>query len=120
MHILNLQPFLHRNKTIIARCWPKRFRAGCLLVLLALLPLCAAAQFAVTDGLVLWLKADEGVATDINGFVTDWADASLNLNDAAQHDVSIAPLLVVNAVNSRPVVRFDGVDDYMEIANAAT
>src|SRR3954464_12830619 len=120
MHILNLQLFPHRIKTLLANHAFKPFPRAFLLALLSLLPLAAQAQLAVTDGLVLWLKADDGIAADANGFVTDWAAASLNLNDAAQHDVSLAPLLVNNAVNGRPVVRFDGVDDYMEIANAAT
>src|SRR5262249_38983176 len=80
----------------------------------------ASAQLSVTDGLVLWLKADDGVATNTDGVVTDWADQSPNLNDAAQHDTTLAALLVPGAVNGKPALRFDGVDDYMEIANSAS
>jgi hypothetical protein len=74
----------------------------------------------VNANLQLWLAGDTGVATSPEGVVTDWADQSPNLNDAAQHDITQAPLLVAGAVNGKPALRFDGVDDYMEIANSAS
>lgn len=99
-----------------------RVRPGGPIVLLTLLLSLAASQaeLSVTDGLMLWLKADEGVVTNAAAGVTDWADASMNLNDAAQHGEGLAPLWVPNAINGLPAVRFDGVDDYLEIATATT
>src|SRR5205085_4031851 len=70
-----------------------------------------APSLSVTDNLQLWLAGDNGVATSPEGVVTDWADQSPNLNDAAQHDTTQAPLLVASAVNGKPALRFDGVDD---------
>ena len=91
-----------------------------LLLLACLLGTALPSHAQTTSGLVLWLKASDGVATNLDGTVSDWADASLNLNDAAQHTAGLAPLLVPNAVNGQPALRFDGADDYLEIANAAT
>ncbi len=91
-----------------------------LLLLTCLLGMALPSHAQTTSGLVLWLKANDGVATNLDGTVSDWADASLNLNDAAQHTAGLAPLLVPNAVNGQPALRFDGVDDYLEIANSAT
>ena len=91
-----------------------------LLLLACLLGTALPSHAQSTSGLVLWLKANDGVATNLDGTVSDWADASLNLNDAAQHTAGLAPLLVPNAINGQPALRFDGVDDYLEIANSAT
>src|SRR5262245_55091561 len=94
-------------------------RLGMVLASLVLVGIPAVVEAQPTgNGLVLWLKAGEGVAASAEGFVTDWADASGNLNDAAQHEADLSPLLVVNAVNGQSVLRFDGTDDYLEIANA--
>ena len=64
--------------------------------------------------------AGVGVATGGGGEVTDWADQSPNLNDAAQRTPGEEPLLVSNAINGKPVLRFDGADDYLEIPNSAS
>lgn len=71
-----------------------------IVTLLVLLACLGGVQAQPTSsGLVLWLKADAGVVTNADGLVTDWADVSPNLNDAAQHTDGLAPLLVPNAVN---------------------
>ena len=61
-------------------------------------------------GLQLWLKADAGVDT-LNGTVSRWHDQSGNGNDALQPDTARQPFLLGNAVNGKPALRFDGVND---------
>lgn len=70
-----------------------------------------------TAGLQLWLKADAGV-TAVGGAVTAWADQSGNGNNAMQaFDVS-APVLVNDAVNGKPALRFDGELRYLDVASS--
>ena len=62
----------------------------------------------VTDGLVLHLDADSGVAASGSNVVT-WSDQS-----GAANDVSFlggAPLFVSNGLNGQSYLRFDGIDD---------
>ncbi len=72
----------------------------------------------VQEGLQLWLKADAGVTADGEGLVTDWNDQTANANNATQFDPAKSPKLVANGVNSKPVLRFDGTDDYLEIPDS--
>ena len=78
----------------------------------------APASLSVTNGLQLWLKADAGVTKDTTGAVTAWADQSGKNNHAAQVDPTLAPTLVDNAVNGKAAIRFDGADDYLDVASA--
>lgn len=79
-----------------------------------------------TDGLQLWLRADSGVDADGAGSVSVWHDQSMSANDAYQDNAwaippdSHQPLLVPDAWGGKPVVRFDGVDDYLAIFNNPT
>ena len=57
---------------------------------------------------VLWLKADVGVTTNGNGFVTLWQDQSGNGNNAAQSNTNKSPRLINNVFGGKPVLRFDG------------
>jgi hypothetical protein len=50
--------------------------------------------------------------------VTQWNDQSTNGNDAVQAVDAQAPLLVNGALNSRPVLRFDGSDDFLDVADS--
>lgn len=71
------------------------------------------------DSCVLWLKADAGVT--LNGStVSAWADQSGNGNDAVQATAANQPLYVANQLNGEPVIRFDGSNDYLIIADDAT
>jgi hypothetical protein len=67
-----------------------------------------AAAVKKLPGLVWWLRADAGVQADANGAVTVWEDQSGLGLSAAQADPSRQPLLVPNALNDKPAVRFDG------------
>ncbi|MEL6558025.1 MAG: Calx-beta domain-containing protein [Bacteroidota bacterium] len=72
-----------------------------------------------TDGtseLVLWLKAD-GINTLNNGDpVIIWPDASGYNRNATDGSVPAAsrPTYITNVINSKPIVRFDGLDDYLD------
>lgn len=78
--------------------------------------LAADPALTVLDNLQLWLKADTGVTATGAGAVTEWADQSGQNNHALQTDEAMAPLLVPNALNTKPVLRFDGTDDYLDVA----
>jgi uncharacterized protein (DUF2141 family) len=71
-------------------------------------------------GLRLWLRADAGITASASGAVTAWADQSGSNNNAVQATESKAPKLVASALNGKPVLRFDGVDDYLDVAQAAS
>ncbi len=66
------------------------------------------------DGLQLWLKADTGVTYDAAG-VSAWADQSGNGYDAGQTAISRRPAFAAHGIGTKPVVRFDGADDFLAI-----
>ena len=78
----------------------------------------SAPSLSATNGLQLWLKADSGVTTNAGGGVTLWSDQSGHGNDGAPFDDAGAPLWVDQALNGRPVLRFDGQDDYLDVASS--
>ena len=61
-------------------------------------------------GLQMWLRADAGVDT-VLGTVRRWHDQSGNGNDAIQADASRQPIVLPNALNGKPAISFDGVND---------
>jgi Secretion system C-terminal sorting domain len=63
-----------------------------------------------TNHMRLWLKGDAGVVLD-GSRVTKWMDQSGEGNDAVESDTSRQPIIVNNALNGYPVMRFDGVND---------
>jgi len=81
------------------------------------------ASLTVTDGLALWLRSDAGVTTNASGAVVSWTDQSGNGNNAGPLSGgtgSDMPLLVQNAVNGHPALRFDGVSSVLEIPNSSS
>lgn len=69
-------------------------------------------------GCVLWLRADS--VSGANGSsVASWADESGSGYSAAQGTASKQPTLRTNVLNGKPVLRFDGVDDFLSIADFA-
>jgi YD repeat-containing protein len=62
----------------------------------------------------LWLRADAGLTV---GPVALWSDQSGNSKHATQTVATNQPLLVQNAVNGRAAVRFDGANDYFNVAD---
>src|SRR2546425_7339765 len=77
-----------------------------------------AQVLTVTNGLQLWLKADAGVTTNAAGGVMQWDDQSGMANNAAQADENLSPTLVNGAINNRPVLRFNGLTNYLEVADS--
>jgi len=72
-----------------------------------------------TNGCALWLKADVGVTTNLDGTVATWADQSGNGNNAAQDLVLTYPSPVLtNDLGGRPVLSFDGTIRYLVIPDA--
>jgi hypothetical protein len=71
----------------------------------------------VRGDLALWLAADRMVETDSSGGVQSWSDLlcdpSQTFQVALQLDPAARPRLVSDAVNGRPAVRFDGIDDFL-------
>jgi len=71
-------------------------------------------------GCKLWLKADVGITKDGGDLVSNWADQSGNSNDLAQATGTNQPLWVDSAHASKPTIRFDGVDNFLQIQPFAT
>ncbi len=71
-------------------------------------------------GLQVWLRADQGV-TQSGGTVSAWYDQSGNGNNAMQTDSTKQPAFVTSTtgLNSQPVLRFDGSNDFLSIADTA-
>ncbi len=74
------------------------------------------------DGLQLWLKADAGTFQDSakttpsasdGDVIGAWADQSGQGNDATQVTTANKPLLKLAIQNGRPVIRSDGVNDFL-------
>src|SRR3989304_1431184 len=84
--------------------------------LLVLTGVSARAQtLSVTNGLVLWLKADAGVETNISGVITQWLDMTTNGNHAI---ATAGPTLVPNAMNGLPLARFNGTSINLQVASS--
>jgi hypothetical protein len=72
-------------------------------------------------GLRLWLDAaDTNTLSAEDGRVAVWAEKSGNTNHAWQADPTRQPLHVPAAANGLPMLRFDGVDDYLRIPRITT
>lgn len=70
----------------------------------------------VVDHLVAWFDAaDANTITESSGDVSQWDDKSGNANNASQGTASNQPLLVADAANGHPVIRFDGVDNFLSL-----
>ncbi|MEM9982731.1 MAG: hypothetical protein AAF734_09550, partial [Bacteroidota bacterium] len=66
----------------------------------------------------IWLRAQDVVAVDGDP-ITVWNDFSGNSNAAQQPTLGIQPTYrATSALNNQPVIRFDGNDDEMAIADA--
>jgi len=74
----------------------------------------------LVTGLSFWTKATDGYTKTGSNAVSEWADQSGNSNNAGQANLTLAPTWTGNAINSMPVMDFDGVDNTMAAADAAT
>jgi autotransporter-associated beta strand protein len=71
------------------------------------LKLVSEPQLSVTTGLSLWVDANDFQTADLVGL---WSDKSGNIRDLTQGNDDNKPSSVLDAINGRPVVRFDGND----------
>ncbi len=71
-------------------------------------------ELPAEDGRVLWLKADSLAGLGTGSPVSQWGSIGTG-QQMTQVTETSRPLLVAPAVNGRPVVRFDGVDDYFDV-----
>ena len=95
----------------------KRFNT--FLVMLVVLVF-AATLFSAPDeiaGLKTWLDASTIDGLSSGDPVQYWYDQSGNDYDAVQNTFANRPLYITEAINSFPVVRFDGSNDYMTITS---
>jgi hypothetical protein len=81
-----------------------------------------AAAFSPTDiaGLKLWLDASQITGLNDGDAVSTWSDLSGNGRNFTQATASYRPTYKTNIRGSLPVVRFDGVDDYLAGSWAGT
>ena len=65
------------------------------------------------SGLKLWLDADDlsTITKDGSDLVSQWDDKSGEGNHVAEGTGSKQPLFVANSMNSKDIIRFDGVDN---------
>lgn len=75
-----------------------------------------SSAFSPTDiaGLQLWLDASQIVGLNDGDAVSTWSDLSGNAQHATQSTGSKRPTYKTSILNGKPVVRFDGVDDFLE------
>ena len=67
------------------------------------------------DDLRLWLRADAGITNNLGN---RWRDQTPNHNDGVQSAAAAQPLLITSTINGHPVVRFDGVDDLLNLSTS--
>lgn len=67
------------------------------------------------DDLVTQMKlsADTGITKDGSDLVSQWDDQGVYISNVTQSSGTLQPLWVASSINSQPVVRFDGVDNYL-------
>jgi len=71
-------------------------------------------------GLRFWVSADAGVTTDGADLVSAWDDQSGQANHALQATGTNQPKWYDNILNGKPIIRFDGVDNYMNQTSSDT
>lgn len=67
-------------------------------------------------GCQLWLAADRITGLADASPVTTWSDLSGNGRDATQATAGAKPTFKPGIIGGKPVVRFDGIDDYLATA----
>ncbi len=65
---------------------------------------------------ILWLDASQ-LNLNNNDPVSSWSDVSGNSNHATQAISGQQPLYQSSGINGKPALRFDGVNDYLELTN---
>lgn len=65
------------------------------------------------SGLTAWLKADAITGKVNSDPISTWSDSSGNGNNAIQATAGNQPLYKTSILNGKPVLRFDGIDDWL-------
>lgn len=71
------------------------------------------------SGLALWLDAEKGVVASA-GKVSGWMDQSGQGNSAVQLTAARQPTVMTGVINGRAVVRFNGTNSVLMVADAAS
>ena len=82
------------------------------------IPSAAAAAAPTPDqisGLAMWLVSDREITFDVDG-VSVWNDLSGSDNDAEQATPALRPSLAPHGLGRRPVLRWDGAGDQLELS----
>lgn len=66
-----------------------------------------AADAPTKDGMLLWLKADEGVVCDDSGRVKEWSDQSGQGWNVFQPDAERRPVRNISGINGKPAIQFE-------------
>lgn len=80
---------------------------------LSIRPFLAVSPVPNTPSPENWFKAD-ALAGVSNSPIPTWLDSSGKINEATQTNAARQPKLITNAVNGKPAVRFDGVNDQLQ------
>lgn len=75
----------------------------------------------VTEGLLAWFDSDDAATIDVTSDgdpVGEWKDKSGNALDATQTGLP-RPIYKTNILNGRPIIRFDSVDDFLDLGNVS-
>lgn len=72
-------------------------------------------KYKITNRPLLWLSADSGITKDESDYVSGWIDQSGNGFNASQGTGTNQPLWVDNQLNGKPIIRFDGNDNYLTL-----
>lgn len=72
------------------------------------------------DTVLLWLDAGIGVSLDGSGNVEHWYDKSGQNDHAFQTTSGNRPTWVADSGNGFPAIRFDGVDDYLDVPQSVS
>ena len=67
----------------------------------------------IISGCQIWLAANKITGLSDGDVVTTWSDSSGQSNDFTQSTASKKPLYKTNIFNTRPAIKFDGVDDFL-------
>ncbi len=67
------------------------------------------------SGCELWLNASQITGLSDGAAVGTWSDQSGLGNDATQGTAGYKPLYKTNIINGKPIVRFDGSDDWLDM-----
>lgn len=71
---------------------------------------------ASIPGLTAWFDASAITGLNDNDPVSTWTDSSPSAFTAVQGTAGNKPIYKTGIINGKPVVRFDGVDDYLSVA----